>query len=116
MRKLSTSTAEISSGDRKETIGVSRGVVEVVRRKGGIRSHTILQKTKLDAAEKRLSAKKEAAIAMAQLQGVEKEDNFDFLYEPIESASVIQEGTAEFVRNQEPIVPPQKDLEEEPAP
>lgn len=53
---------------------------------------------------------------MAQLQGVEKEDNFDFLYEPTESASVIQESTAEFVRNQEPIVPPQKDLEEEPAP
>lgn len=94
MRKLSTSTAEISSGERKETIGVSRGVVEVVRRKGGIRSHTILQKTKLDAAEKRLSSKKEAAIAMAQLQAVEKEDNFDFLYEPIESASVIQERTA----------------------
>lgn len=113
MRKLSTSTAEISSGDRKETIGVSRGVVEVVRRKGGIRSQ---QKTKLDAAEKRLSSKKEAAIAMAQLQAVEKEDNFDFLYEPTESASVIQESTAEFVRNQEPIVPPQEDLEEEPAP
>lgn len=35
--KLSTSTAEVSSGDREEAIGVSGGGVEVVRRKSGIR-------------------------------------------------------------------------------
>lgn len=104
--KISTSAAEVSSGDREETIEVSRGGVEVVRRKGGIRSQHYLAERKTGCSGK------DAAIA--QLQAVE---DLDFRYEPTESDSVIQESdsviqerTAEYVRNQESIVQPQEDL------
>lgn len=46
---------------------------------------------------KRDSGKKDAAIAIAQLQAVEEEEDLDFLYEATESDSVIQERTAEYV-------------------
>lgn len=83
--------------------------------KAAYEANAILQKAKLDAAERRLSAK-EAAIAVAQLQALEEDEALDYPYEPTESDSATQEKTAEYVRNQESIVPPQDDLEQEPEP
>lgn len=87
---------------------------KLLEEKAAYELNAILQKAKLYAAEKRLSAKKEAAIAMAQLQAVEEEADLDFPFEPTESDLVKQERTAEYVRNQEPIVPPQEEQEPEP--
>lgn len=89
---------------------------KLLEEKAAYEANAILQKAKLDAAERRLSAKKEAAIAVAQLQAVEEDEDLDFPYELTESDSVTQERTAEYVRNQEPIVPPQEDLEHKPKP
>lgn len=56
------------------------------------------------------------AIAVAHLQAVKEDEDLDFPYKTTESDSVTQARTAEYVRNQEPIVPLQYDREQEPEP
>lgn len=50
--------------------------------KAAYEANAIIQKANLDATEKRLSAKKEATTAVAQLQAVEGDEDLDFPYEP----------------------------------
>lgn len=51
MHERSTSKAEVSGRDQEETLGVSRGGVEVVGKKEVYEAQTVLQRAKLNAAE-----------------------------------------------------------------